>query len=135
MPTYRHCVAKYRKGSKKGKCKRYAPGAGLGQARKTKRTTKGWAKRAPSRVSARRELKKRCGAKAFLLPGELKYPIMAKSGPCTIDCQGLRAAKSRLGAMATSAKRVKRYAESKKFRRLQMKADRIGRKAGCRWAR
>lgn len=135
MSTYRHCVAKYRKGPKKGKCKRYVPGAGLGQARKTKRTTKGWGKRAPQRVGARRDLKKRCGSNAFLLPSELKYPIMAKRGPCVIDCQGLRAAKSRLGAMATSAKRVKRYAEAKKFRRLQAKADRLGKKAGCRWAK
>jgi hypothetical protein len=43
----------------------------------------------------RRALKARCGARAFLDPKNLKFPVMAKSGACIVSCAGLRAAFSR----------------------------------------
>ena len=57
----------------------------------------------PAKGPARHALKKRCGTKCFLLPETEKFPICralnmsgsTRSTPCQIDCQGLRAAKSR----------------------------------------
>ena len=83
-------------------------------------TAKGWARRAPKKPKDRRELLYRCGARAFLDPKKMKYPIMGKNAPCVIDCTGVRAAESRAG----------RYAP-----RLATKAKKIGRRAGCAWTR
>lgn len=73
----------------------------------------GWSKRAPKTMKERRALKARCGAKAFLDPKNLKFPVMAKNGRCVIDCAGVRAAKSRAGSLhrrkiMTRAKRAGR---------------------------
>lgn len=54
-----------------------------------------WAKRAPKTMKQRRALLARCGPRAFLDPANLKYPVMAKSGACRIDCAGAKAAYSR----------------------------------------
>lgn len=91
--------------------------------RATKRTTrsvKGWAKRAPKLVSERRALLARCGAKAFLDPKRLKFPIMAKSGACIVDCQGLRVAKARAAQFH--------------HRTMVAKADKVGDRSACAWA-
>jgi len=87
---------------------------------KTARTTKGWRKLAPKIPSERRALLARCGAKAFLEPKKLKFPIMAKTGPCVVDCEGLRTA----------------YARAKQFRHTKAaaKAKRLGKRAACHWA-
>lgn len=85
------------------------------------KTTRGWRARAPKTQQQRRKLHARCGNKAFLDPKNLKYPVMAKSGPCVIDCQGLRAAKSRAGQYH--------------HRKLEKKADRLAKSAACRWER
>ena len=84
------------------------------------RSTRGWRARAPHLVSERRALLARCGAKAFLDAKRLKFPVMAKSGPCKIDCEGLRAALSR----------------ARQFRhaRAGAKARRMGARARCHWA-
>lgn len=58
---------------------------------------KSWSRRAPKTKVERKALLARCGRKAFLDPANLKFPIMAKSGPCVPDCAGLKAAKSRAG--------------------------------------
>lgn len=87
---------------------------------RTARTTKGWRARAPKLRSERRALLARCGSRAFLQPSKLKFPIMAKSGPCVVDCEALRAAKSRAAQFGHSA--VAKKAESK------------GKRAACRWA-
>lgn len=84
-------------------------------------STRGWARAKPKTEADRRALRKRCGASAFLQPPKLKYPIMAKSGGCVVDCRALRAAKSRAG--------------SRHRRKLEAKADRRARAAGCAWAR
>ena len=84
------------------------------------RSTKGWRKRAPKLVSERRALYARCGAKAFLDPKHLKFPIMAKSGPCVIDCAGLESAVRRAGQY--------------KHRKIETKASRLGKRAACHWA-
>jgi len=83
------------------------------------RTTKGWRKRAPHIPSDRRALKARCGAKAFLDPAHLKFPIMAKTGPCAVDCEGLRTA----------------YARAKQFRHTKIATKAIGKAtaAKCAW--
>lgn len=87
---------------------------------KRARTTKGWRARAPKIPSERRELYARCGAKAFLEPKNLKFPVMAKTGPCVVDCEGLRAALSR----------AKQYRHPK----AAAKAKRLGKRAACHWA-
>lgn len=83
------------------------------------RTTKGWRKLAPKIPSERRALLARCGTKAFLDPRKLKFPIMAKKGPCVADCEGLRAA----------------YARAKQYRHptAAAKAKRLGKRAKCHW--
>jgi hypothetical protein len=87
---------------------------------KSARTTKGWRKLAPKTPHERRALLARCGAKAFLDPKNLKFPVMAKTGPCVVDCEGLRAAKSR--------------AAQYKHRKVGAKAKRLGKRAACHWA-
>lgn len=84
------------------------------------KTTKGWAKRAPKTKKQREALRARCGDRAFLDPKNLKYPVMAASGPCVIDCRGVRAAKSRAGQYDP---------------KLERKADKIAKTAACAWER
>jgi hypothetical protein len=81
---------------------------------------KGWSRRAPKTQRERRALYARCGAKAFLDPKNLKFPVMAKSGPCVLDCAGVKAA----------------YSRAKQYRRGKTagKAKRLGTRAACRWA-
>jgi len=93
---------------------------------------RGWHKVAPKTQQQRRALKDRCGDKAFLQPKDLKYPIMAKSGPCVINCQGLLAAKNRSSLMITRAKNAGQ--SPKKFQSLRAKAQRKGKTAHCAWA-
>lgn len=81
------------------------------------RTVKGWASRAPKTKGEREALYARCGAAAFLDPANRAYPVMAKSGPCVVDCKGLRAAKSRAGQQHK--------------RKLRAKADRLDSRASC----
>lgn len=100
---------------------------------KKAKTVKGWSKLAPKTVNERRALLRRCGRKAFLDPDNLKYPIMAKSGPCVVNCKGLRAAKSRAGQQVSiTTKKRKSSAPAKK---LRAKAERIGKSAACHWAK
>ena len=87
---------------------------------KKARTDCGWRAAAPKTLEQRRRLLARCGKRAFLDPANLKYPVMAKSGPCVIDCRGLRAAKSRAGQYH--------------HRSLEKKATRLGRRVSCHWA-
>jgi hypothetical protein len=84
------------------------------------KSTKGWAKRAPKTKAERKALKARCGAGAFLQPGKLAFPIMAKTGPCVPDCEGLRAAKSRAAQFG--------------HRAIAKRAARAGKSRSCRWA-
>jgi hypothetical protein len=61
--------------------------------------TRGWRARAPQPGKPRKLLHSQCGDAAFLMPNELKFPIMAKCGTgaqgtckCEIDCQGVLSA-------------------------------------------
>jgi len=62
--------------------------------------TRGWRSRAPQKGKPREILHDACGDAAFLLPKDLKFPIMPKCGngkekskcKCKIDCGGVRAA-------------------------------------------
>jgi len=85
------------------------------------KSTKGWKRRAPHLTSERRALKARCGTKAFLEPKQLKFPIVAKTGGCAIDCAGLEAA----------LRRARQF----HHRKAAAKAKRLGRRASCHWAR
>jgi hypothetical protein len=60
--------------------------------------TRGWASRSPTRGAERHQLKKDCGNKCFLLPGEEKFPICQSPrmtggvSNCTPDCTGIESA-------------------------------------------
>jgi len=89
------------------------------------RSTRGWRSVAPHLRSEKEALYERCGAKAFLAPnkrdpGKSKFPVMAKHGPCEVDCRGLRAAKSRAA----------QYHHGK----AKAKANRLGKSAACHWS-
>lgn len=84
------------------------------------KTVKGWDKKKPKTDKDREKVKRACGPGAFLAPGELKYPIVGKSGGCAVDCRGLRAAKARAAQHGRKD--------------LVAKADRLARQVGCRWA-
>lgn len=88
--------------------------------RKTSKTTKGWGKLSPKTVSERRALLARCGVKAFLSPSKLKFPVMGKTGPCVVDCEGLRSALARAAQF--------------KHPSAEKKARKMGKLAKCRWA-
>jgi len=81
---------------------------------------RGWSRRAPKTKREREALYARCGAKAFLDPKNLKFPVMAKAGPCKPDCAGVKAARSR----------AKQYRRGK----IAGKAKRLASRAACRWA-
>ena len=100
---------------------------------RTSRDVKGWGRRAPKTVKQRRQLIARCGRRAFLLPNTLRFPVMAKSGACVLDCEGLRAAKARAAQQASIARRKGKSAA--KYNKAKRKAERLGKRASCRWAR
>jgi hypothetical protein len=100
-------------------------------------STRGWAKAAPKQGPQRRKVYSKCGAKAFLLPntkkhGDSKYPIVPKKGTCEPDCRGIEAAKMR-ASQQLSRRLSKR--ERKQMRKLIVRANNMGRRARCRWAR
>lgn len=84
------------------------------------KSTKGWRKLAPKSPSERRALLARCGKRAFLQPSKLKFPIMRKTGPCVVDCEGLRAAKARAAQYGHTS--------------IAKKAEAKGKRGSCRWA-
>jgi hypothetical protein len=84
--------------------------------------TRGWRARAPQRGKPRKLLQQQCGDAAFLMPQELKFPIMGKCGTgttgtcsCKIDCQGVLAAyvRARQYGYTNVAKAAKMLLESK----------------------
>jgi hypothetical protein len=90
------------------------------------KTTKGWGKAEPRRGSERTRLYAKCGPRAFLLPnpqtpGQSKFPVMSKAGACVIDCRALRVAKQR--------------ASQHGYAGVKAKADALGRRGKCRWAK
>ena len=62
-------------------------------SRKIGSPAKGWKNASPKRGSQRRAIMSKCGAKCFLSPKNLKFPICGKN--CVQDCRGIAAAKSR----------------------------------------
>lgn len=60
--------------------------------------TRGFKAAAPQKGRDRSELLNKCGNKAFLIPSEKKFPVMAAlrvNGKCEYSCEGLNAAKNR----------------------------------------
>ena len=96
--------------------------------------TRGWHKVSPKTMKQRRQLFDRCGRKAFLDPKNLSFPIIAKSGPCVVDCQGLLAAKSRAAQMVTRSKNAGRKKDAAKYARIAKKAEQKGVRNSCAWA-
>lgn len=86
--------------------------------------TKGWSKRVPKRVGQRRQLKKTCGSKCFLMPSTMGFPICKKCSKttcsCAVDCGGAKAAFAR-------ARQTRRNTVAKK-------AVCRARRAACPWA-
>ncbi len=85
--------------------------------------TRGWSARAPQKGEPRKILQAACGDEAFLLPKDLKFPIMAKCGnglekgkcKCKIDCGGVRAAliRARQFGYTNIAKAAEKLLETK----------------------
>lgn len=88
---------------------------------RSSRSVRGWDRVKPKLRGERARVYSKCGCSAFLACRDLKYPIVAKSGPCAVSCKGLRAAKARAAQHHHPA--------------LVRKADHLGRRAGCSWAR
>lgn len=69
---------------------------------------KGWHELAPRKGKERDELKAKCGDACFLRPEDNGFPICAAlsrtKSPCTVDCRGLAAAKSRSRTLAPEVK-------------------------------
>lgn len=61
--------------------------------KKTKSSTKGWAKMSPKKGKEREQLFMKCGSKSFLSPKNLKFPVMTKD--CKYSPKGLQAAYNR----------------------------------------
>lgn len=97
------------------------------------RDVKGWGRRAPKTMQQRRKLLARCGRRAFLIPGKLSFPVVAKTGGCAFDCEGLRAAKARAAQMVSMARRAGK--SPTKYKAAERKAERLGARANCHWAR
>jgi hypothetical protein len=63
--------------------------------------TRGFKAASPQKGHERAELLAKCGSKAFLIPSEKKFPVMAavraqgKNATCNYSCEGLNAAKNR----------------------------------------
>lgn len=57
-----------------------------------------WSKMAPKSTSERRQLKKKCGSKCFLMPGKMKFPICKKcvTSSCTRSAGGCKVSKKAL---------------------------------------
>ena len=100
---------------------------------RTSRDVRGWGRRAPKTVKQRRQLIARCGRRAFLLPNTLRFPVIAKTGGCAYDCEGLRAAKARAAQQASIARRKGK--SPAKYNAAKRKAQRLGKRAACHWAR
>ena len=90
-------------------------------AKRRRKPAKGWAKAAPQTVTERRALAEKCGIdKAFLLPDQLKFPIMGKrSRTCKPDCRGL----------LTAIRRADQY----EYPTVARRARALARKAKCSW--
>jgi hypothetical protein len=86
------------------------------------RSTKGWARSAPTRTDEIDRVLARCGRGAFLDPSRRAYPIVgAYTRTCSPDCRGLRAAFAR--------------ARQQGKRTIAAKALRKAKEASCGWAR
>ena len=78
-----------------------------------------WTKTVPKTKKARRALMDKCGARAFLDPKWLKFPIVGKHAGCKPSCSGLEAA----------FKRARQYHRAK----IAKKARQLAKRAKCAW--
>lgn len=92
---------------------------------KPKNPSKGWSKQMPHRGAERRRLMKQCGAKAFLMPKTLKFPIVKASHGRSISC-------------VTSSKGVLvayRRAQQYGYPKIAKKAYNIAKREGFTWVK
>ncbi len=97
----------------------------------------------PKDTFQRRKLKSRCGSRAFLMPRELKYPIMSYRAGCVPDCAGILSAYKRALQVASTTRRAaatvrgrernKLLAKARKLDRLARKARSVAADAACQW--
>ncbi len=86
--------------------------------KKAKISTGAW--NPPKTIEERRKLKEKCGSKAFLMPEELKFPVMDSA--CNYNINGVRAALHR------AAQHGHTQIEAKARRLLQRLKEELGRK-------
>lgn len=88
------------------------------------KTTAGWGKRKPGGQRERRQVRARCGAGAFAATyqGELKFPLVAKTGSCCLACDGARVAYQRASM------------HHKRYPGVAAKIRSRAKTAGCAWA-
>lgn len=92
-----------------------------------KKPSKGWKSSFPHRGRERNLIYKTCGAKAFLMPKELKFPVVKsyrkRSGRsnCKTSCKGLLSA----------YRRARQY----KYRKVASKALSRAKRSRCSWLR
>ena len=78
----------------------------------------------------RKTFKKKYGSRCFLLPKQLKYPICHKKTG-KINCKGLLAAHNRAALSIRRKLKPKAY----NYKKLTMKARKLGKKYRCQWVK
>ena len=98
----------------------------FGGKRKTK---KYWRHMKPSK-KGRKTYKKKFGAKCFLYPKDLKYPICHKKTG-KVECKGLLAAHNRAMLSVRRKLKPKKYS----YKQITKKARKLGKKYRCKWVK
>ena len=98
----------------------------FGEKRKTK---KYWRHMKQSK-KGRKTYKKKFGARCFLYPKGLKYPICHKKTG-RVECKGLLAAHNRATLSVRRKLKPKKYS----YKRITQKARKLGKKYRCKWVK
>jgi len=94
-----------------------------------RKTKKYWRHMKPSK-KGRKTYKKKFGAKCFLYPKDLKYPICHKKTG-KVECKGLLAAHNRAMLNVRRKLKPKKYS----YKRITQKARKLGKKYRCKWVK
>jgi len=90
-----------------------------------------WEELKPKTKSQRREIYQKYGAKCFLRPENLGFPVCNIRGE--IDCDGLRAAYVRARSLVTAALRANKPELAKEYEQIALKAVQLAKQYGCLW--
>ena len=94
-----------------------------------RKTKKYWKHMKPSK-KGRKTYKKKFGAKCFIYPRKLKYPICHKKTG-KVECKGLLAAHNRAMLSVRRKLKPKKYS----YKRITQKARKLGKKYRCKWVK